>query len=354
MGTKFPVVCVCLVDTKTGRYHTHFGAFPRLEIALQRTLTETFQGRNIRTIARFDKFQQKKEKTFDIANIMNQLVKGTAEKSVEFFLSSAEKYENICGFSNENNRELLKECVDFFAEQGYDILVRDYSCLGFPTYQVIIPGYSEIYTHRLVLEHDDTSFGKFGKTVLRDPSAAELGDIMGFMMDVAQTAKKQSTPKSFSSQTNLPANLTAEEERYYMSAALACVNYKLGRLTETTKYIDKMLEEKVAEDEGLLICLKRYLLLQKEGYDADKIRAVLEYFHRAETVQKLFDVVSQGENPLDLFALRCNLRCEETCVLYQKCLKKSTDVLAGIIYNKQKELDNTKLAVQLRELLTDN
>lgn len=51
MWDKFPVVCVCIIDPKNGRYHTHLGAYPVFRVALERSPTETFQGYDIRNVA---------------------------------------------------------------------------------------------------------------------------------------------------------------------------------------------------------------------------------------------------------------------------------------------------------------
>ena len=88
LGTGFPVVCVCLIDTNTGRYHTHFGAFPDFDIALQRTLTESFQGRNIQNVARYENFFCNGELQ-DARYLLSELILGTSEKTPQFFLNAS-------------------------------------------------------------------------------------------------------------------------------------------------------------------------------------------------------------------------------------------------------------------------
>ena len=347
LGTKFPVVCVCLVDQKTGKYHTHFGAYPNFEIALQRTLTETFQGRNLLEVAKFEDFAQSaKGGTADLENLLTQLAKGTSEKTPEFFIKSSEPYQQPCGFSGANNRELLKECIDFIAEQGYDILVRDYSCLGFPTYQVIIPGFSEIFAHRIVPAHNDLRYQQFVQSVLRNPTEAKSEEILGFMMNRTQVAKK----KPFTNQANLPAKLSPTRERYLMYATLASINYAMQRNGEALKYINKMLSEDVEENFEQLLCIKRYMALLQNGYDKTAIQNILEYFHQTETVQWLFAMVSENKNLLESFTLHCDMQCRQDCLLYGCCVKKQTDALAQIIRTKQEEMNHFLLQEQFEKL----
>lgn len=46
--------------------------------------------------------------------------------------------------SNLSNHEILDRMIKKIMNDGYDILIRDVSFLGFPSYHVIVPGMSEI------------------------------------------------------------------------------------------------------------------------------------------------------------------------------------------------------------------
>jgi ribosomal protein S12 methylthiotransferase accessory factor len=47
LGGRFPVMCVCLMNPRTGGVFASFGAHPSLEVALERSLTELLQGRSL-------------------------------------------------------------------------------------------------------------------------------------------------------------------------------------------------------------------------------------------------------------------------------------------------------------------
>lgn len=352
LGSKFPVVCVCLIDQNTGRYHTHFGAYPKFEIALQRTLTESFQGRNIDKIANYENFLPKKDDAFELENIMSELVTGTSEKLPSFFVNPLQTTcSSISEFSGTNNQELLRECIEFLSEQGHDILIRDCSALGFPTYQVIVPGYSEVFVHRMVSQHNDLRFMQYAPNVLRNPSTAKIEDIMGFMMNLSQAKKRQLGSSSFLSQANLPAQLSDTKEAYLMNATMAHVHYTLGRYAETIKYIDKMLSAADQTDAEALICIKRYLSLSANRCDSEEILSILNYFHRPETVQALYSCIVEKKNPLDAFTLHCDLNCTSSCLLYSSCRKKQIDELAQMITDRLQALDPAALKVQFEQIL---
>jgi hypothetical protein len=113
-----------------------------------------------------------------------------------------------------------------------------------------------------------------------------------------------------------------------------------------------MLAEDVQKDESMLICIKRYLTLTAQHCDQEKIRSVLDYFHRPETVQALYAAIAENKNPLDRFALHCDMQCQSSCLLYGACKKKHTDALAKIITTKLQEMDRTALEEQFEQLLT--
>ena len=46
LGGKYPVMCITLMNPKTGGVFASFGAHPSFEIALERCLTELMQGRS--------------------------------------------------------------------------------------------------------------------------------------------------------------------------------------------------------------------------------------------------------------------------------------------------------------------
>jgi YcaO-like protein with predicted kinase domain len=351
LGTKFPVVCVSLIERRTGRYHTHFGAFPDLEIALERTLTESFQGRPLNGIGRYTNFCSSQKDAMSLRNLMSELVKGVSEKTPEFFLGAADlPYNENMGFAAKTNRERLKECLDFFLEQGLDILVRDSSCMGFPTYQIIIPGYSEVFPHRLSQKHNDARYGPAARQVLLDPSKATMGDIASFMMNMSLSNERGLGSQSFLAGANLAASLPANEEAYLMNMVMAHINYTMGKRGDVLKTVNGSVALAPKAEQGYLICLSRFLTLTKNGYAPEKIREILDYFHEADTVSLLYSYLDSGKNPLDPVTLHCDGLCRPECRLYGICTKQEADKLSAIINDKTKALDQTPLAQLIQEL----
>lgn len=354
LGTRFPVVCVCFINQRTGRYHTHFGAYPVFEIALERALTETFQGRNIYSFASFTDFVYRESDITSVTSIANEMTKGTWEKHSGFFVGKPKyPYHEDVGFTGCNNAELLRECVDFFAKQGYEILVRDSSCLGFHTYQILVPGYSEVFIYRLSREVDDHRYFHHSVKALRDPSKASTENMNGLLKHLEEMGKLTqniSHVHGFLSCAKLSAKLSASEENQLMSASMAYIWYSLGNVEACIENLSRIIPGKNDKDTEYLICLKRYLSLKQHGYNEDEVRRTIAFFHRAETVDNLLKCIEQGGNPLERFTLHCDLSCTSACKLHTVCCQKRIGELASLIAARKQEMDFDAFCRQLKDI----
>lgn len=351
LGSKFPVVCVCFIDENSGRYHTHFGAYPIFEIALARALTETFQGRNISEIAAFTNFTRKGSQDDLLLTMKHEFVRGTWEKPAGFFVGTPTyPFHADVGFHGRNNKELLRECVEFFTAQGCEILVRDGSSLGFHTYQVLIPGYSEVFTYRLNKKLYEFRYFPFAVKTLRNPSRAGIEDMLGLLMHMNQIKASIGT-HSFLAGSKLSAELSPRDEDKMMKISLAYVQYALGNHNSVIKYLTAVIPCYKGAEEEYLICLKRYLSMEQDGISGKEIRSTLGFFHRSETVARLYDCLGAGRNPLEDFTLHCDAGCTQSCPIYRQCRQTRTVELTKLINTKIMELDFDAFCRDLLSLL---
>lgn len=355
LGEKFPVICACFIDTKTGKYHTHFGANPVFEIALERALAESFQSANIENVAKFENISVQNDKRYSLSALANEFTKGTWEKAIEFFVGQPTyDYNAEVGFCGKNNRELLRECVDYFAKKGFEILVYNSSTLGFPTCHVIIPGYSEIFINRLYRETNEQRYHPYCVKTLRDPSSASISDMLGCLLHLDQTKQFTSNINGihgFKAGARLSAKLKPQDDKRLMSASLGYIYYALGRVNEVITCLATMIETASGEELEYLICLKRYLTLKQERQDPEMIQKILTLFHRSSTVSELQRCIKQGRNPLERFTLHCKLECSETCQLYSVCYWQGLSKLDILLECKVKELDFDHFCDEVKALL---
>jgi ribosomal protein S12 methylthiotransferase accessory factor len=156
IGGLYPVLGLILLHPESGSYRVKFAADPSFDIALQRCVTEAFQG--ISTSLSPSSWMNKLNfSTPNFANGQsdspdkNRLIEyhktmtfGTGAMPHEFMFAEGEpSFERAFvseAFSNESALEFLTERLK---RDGRRLYVRDISFLGFPTFRVYVPGMSE-------------------------------------------------------------------------------------------------------------------------------------------------------------------------------------------------------------------
>lgn len=354
LGEKFPVICAVIIDRSTGKYHAHFGAYPIFEIALERSLTESFQGHSIRTIAEFDDFLYSDGEVQSLSSVSNEFTRGSWKKSVAFFHGTPQfPCSTEGGFAGGDNRSLLKECVEFFKKKGLQILVYNAATLGFPTCQVLVPGFSELFTDRIDMAKNPYRYFYAANRALRYPSQATVSDRMGLLMHLDQMklhAGGISKARGFGNNANLSATVSNDEDSLLMNASLGYTFYALGRRNDALKCVEAMLPL-CPEEAGYLTALKRYQKLSAQGKNSEEIREILQIFHEPSLVESLCDLMESGQNPLEKFTLRCRMDCDDSCPLFNKCCHKSLQSLCQMISDRQKELNHESFCEKMNQLL---
>lgn len=351
LGGKFPVVCVCFVDA-VGRYHVHFGANPVLQIAIERALTETFQGRTEENFCQHEDFEYRGKNGFSVETIFGEFRIGTMNKEPEFFGKTTQSYNSQMGFEGKNNAELLPEVISYLSTLGWDVLVYDGATLGFPSCQVVIPGCSEQMVHNLTKEENTLRFQSFAIKALRNPSGAGLQDYIGLFEHMTQMKKlsgSDTTVQRFANMAKLTLRIDKREDAFYMASSLAYIYYALGNLPEIYKSVSTMTSVAPKEHKEELLCMKRYFSMLIHGYEMQKIQETLEFFHRKETVQALFEALESG-NPFDRYTLHCAASCEG-CPLIDKCGKDETLYLVELIKQKRNAMQFEPFAQEMSKLV---
>ncbi|MEO6697967.1 MAG: OsmC domain/YcaO domain-containing protein, partial [Paraperlucidibaca sp.] len=144
LGGEFPVMCVTLMNPKTGGVFASFGAHPSLEVALERSLTELLQGRS------FEGLNDVPPPTFNSLavtepnNFVEHFVDSTGVLSWRFFSASADFDFCEWDFSGSNEEEAAG-LFNILVGMGKETYMAVYEDLGAPVCRILVPGYSEVY-----------------------------------------------------------------------------------------------------------------------------------------------------------------------------------------------------------------
>lgn len=170
LGVGIPAVGVIVITEDKSEYQFHMGVDPSPITALERSLTELFQGRNEIRFKQFDHvLQERLNSDFDLKE--REMHKTNSSSIGNFplaFFSKTPSYQ-FTGFNEEMGRSDDSDLillVDLVKNMGFRLYVRDNSFLGFPAYSIYIPGMSEIHnTHSL--NYFESTYGKYESIFLR-------------------------------------------------------------------------------------------------------------------------------------------------------------------------------------------
>lgn len=145
LGGQFPVVNVTLLNSQNQGCYASFGAHPRFEVALERSLTELLQGRELNTLDTFPPPSLDNEEVASAENLETHFIDSSGLIAWNF-LSNQPDYEfSPCHFEGDTKEE-LQWLSDLIHKTGRDIYIADYQHLGMYACRILVPSMSEIYS----------------------------------------------------------------------------------------------------------------------------------------------------------------------------------------------------------------
>ena len=148
LGGQFPVMCVTLMNPRTGGVFASFGAHPNFEVALERSLTELLQGRSFEGLNDLARPTFESQAVTEPNNYVEHFIDSSGVISWRFFSSRAD-YEFVdWDFTDGgclSNAEMADELLGILAEMGHEVYMAVYRHLGGTACRILVPGYSEVY-----------------------------------------------------------------------------------------------------------------------------------------------------------------------------------------------------------------
>jgi ribosomal protein S12 methylthiotransferase accessory factor len=144
LGGKYPVMCIALMNPKTGGVFASFGAHPSFDVALERCLTELMQGRS------FEGLNDVLTPTFNSLaikepnNFVEHFIDSNGRVSWKFFSEKSDFKFSHWDFSGTTAEE-LDYLLGILKADGREVYTAEYSDLGAQACRILVPGYSEIY-----------------------------------------------------------------------------------------------------------------------------------------------------------------------------------------------------------------
>ncbi|MBI0394070.1 OsmC domain/YcaO domain-containing protein [Acinetobacter bereziniae] len=148
LGGEFPVMCVTLMNPRTGGVFASFGAHPKLEVALERSLTELLQGRSFEGLNDLPKPTFSTNAVTEPNNFVEHFIDSSGVVSWRFFSAQADHdfVEWDFSSSGENaNADEVATMMGILEQMGKEVYMAVYEHLGATACRIIVPDYSEIY-----------------------------------------------------------------------------------------------------------------------------------------------------------------------------------------------------------------
>ncbi len=179
LGGRYPVMNVTLVHPKDQGVFSSYGAHPRLEIALERAMTELLQGRALDSLEGFPEPGFDMSEINAVSNLEIHFVDSSGVISWNF-MGNTPDFEFVdwnFGTTTEEDYHWLVQCIH---GEGKDIYVSDFSEQGAYSCRILVPGMSEIYPVE-DLEWENNSVGNAIRPALlrlSDLSDAEATELL--------------------------------------------------------------------------------------------------------------------------------------------------------------------------------
>lgn len=333
LGGRFPVVGTVVVRPDENRYRAYFGSAPDLDTALQRCVTEWFQGtgaavENMNPIRWADP-------PVDPDAPRELAFSGFCNRGTERFLPALfahgedPRHEQAFSAEHGDNRSALSSLAGILEREGLELLVRDASFLGFPSYAVYVPGLAEteIPLVRESLEHRDA------RADLRSALLDLAGATPEQLTSAATTLERiLADPELYDHQTRIVGKLAGiQVEEGADFEALSDVDYLLTLLhsgagddAAAARALTRCLERGgerggfVSDNPEYHWCAAATLALRGRGVPSQEVTRILSGMFTDELAEELEEDLSHPEQPFR----NCSVpRCRDcaTCAVEREC-----------------------------------
>lgn len=280
LGMGLPVIGVLIIDLSKNKYIFHLGSDPSPITSLERCLTEIYQGSIKSKFKDLDLNQDfsrySKEKFINYLDNITAL-QGCWPNCI-FFDDESYIFKGFNHPISKNDRDDLKYLVDKIFDLNFDLYVRDVSYLGFPSFQVYIPGMSEISS--LEGQEGITKFSTVKKYIpiiynLKNQDSKNIERLANALEEAYES--NFVPPKLLEICYFFLPNKNKKLDLLNIELLLIILYYRINNLRKAYKYINMYIEKNISNDERekylYYYCVRDYLRFKiyKPSYNIKKI-----------------------------------------------------------------------------------
>ncbi|VVQ17688.1 hypothetical protein PS934_04550 [Pseudomonas fluorescens] len=178
LGGEFPVMCVTLMNPRTGGVFASFGAHPSLEVALERSLTELLQGRSFEGLNDLPQPTFEGQAVTEPNNFVEHFIDSSGVVSWRFFSAKADFEFVEWDFSGQGENSNTEEATTLFGileDMGKEVYMAVYEHIGAKACRILVPDYSEIYPVEDLIWDNTNKALQFRADILNLHSLSKVG-----------------------------------------------------------------------------------------------------------------------------------------------------------------------------------
>ncbi|MBI9053921.1 MAG: YcaO-like family protein [Bacteroidales bacterium] len=354
LGEGWPVIGVLMINQETLKYKFKLGADTNPAIAVERCLTEIYQGAgNSPTNCDFslsiDPFKTKKDR---IDNYYKTIIDGSGYYPKSIFNTNV-SYEFKRYYQSDalNSSEDLLSLSEFIIKKGFQIYIRDNSFLDFPAFYVYIPGMSELNYVFSNSEERINSMNLFnGVDNLLKIKSLETKK-QEELIHCIERIELSEMHSEFNPSQFFLYNISEELEELLPSIFKVMLYYRFGDISKSyssiCEFIDTIHDSR-REEYTYYFTVRTYLRMLLDEFDSEKILKQLPFYHGDEA----FEVIEDFANPDNIFQYFPVPDCFDcaSCEIKESCKYFDVMEIAGRI--RQRNYTNTLDQMNLSKLFS--
>jgi len=281
------------------------------------------QGQNIKSMKGVKEYSYKIDIEDEKSNLLGILVNGSGFYPAEIFSKEfSYEFNEFKNINATSNKDMFNYLVQLLQEHGYDVFIRDVSFLGFPSFHVLVPGFSEIDEFDDIKAIDEyAEYNKIKKYVrnLDAISNEQIEEIMHFFSN-----SNYNSEASITQLLNIPVKDIFPW--YYMKidlfiTAIYCTqgNY-IKAHKAINRFIDNMKENPYNKMERTYYkCARDYIGTKMDQLDEYTSITHLNAFYPLPIIQGIINDFGKPEQIFNRYGQIQCFNCYE-CPLKKHCL----------------------------------
>ena len=330
LSTGYPVIATRIINKKTHRYLVSIGADPIQEIAIQRTLTEAFQGRTLSKLGYHGnaKILSHAEDMDVCNNVLNQLETAQGAMNTSFFMPNDLPCTEFPDYSGLSNKELVHIVLEHFRKLNCKVYIRNYSFLGFHCYKFIVPGFSESRGLRLNQNIQQYAIGDLAAVALKNMRKADQISMNDVLMYHKMIRGINSREYYYPFIAGLP--LAHGDDDVAAAVHYAYAAWRLKRYEEMKSHLKTAIALCLNEEkESYIKCMLQYLRFELDGITKEQNLVILNQLYQKEEVERLTKSLETYGDVFSDLIMACQLPHCDSCPHKDICYYEESKRVIG-------------------------